>query len=738
MRKELRWMVGGVMAAMALAPAAASADPVLTGHSGWFWGNPRPQGNDVLALAFAGGRGYASGAFGTLLRTDDQGATFTGLAPATTQDLTDLQVIDANTLVTGGGCTLRRSDDGGQTFKRLPFTASEARCPAGVVSFSFPSSSVGFLLLSDGTVLETTDGGGTFSRQTAVPGTGATGDDTPVSAGAVAFTSPTTGYAVTQAGQIYRTTDSANSFTLVSSGNPGLAAVTFPSATVGYAVGDGNALLKSTDGGATWQPKAIDPAVGSSNLRSISCASETTCLIAVEQGNRLLRTNDGGTTVTAVTPSTQRINAAAFAGGLRVVAAGRGGATVVSDDAATTFAPVGGDLSSGGYTRGLRAGVRGTAYAPGDNGKVARTTDGGGTWRTFNVSTSEDVADVSFPTPDTGYALDTGGTVLRTANAGLSWQILNLGTAPAPVSIRALNPSTLLLVESRGLRRSTDGGRAFSIVRSRAILRSHFTSTNLAGRSVFVYGAKSLAFSRDAGRTWSAVRLPSRRRGIMQADFLSARIGWVLDRTGRLFATRSGGRRWTEVTGAGTTNVHGVSFSSSRDGFLALNAGADFGGFGEDVGAVLRTADGGRTWRRQLLGPAAIDSIAAPGGASVYALSGGSASFFATGRGGDTGRPTTLSVTTPRRTLTRRALRRVRGRVRISGRLRPAVGGEEVLFSARAASGSVWTQRAVRVASDGTFTLSVPVRRTTLFVAQWFGDGQRRGDGSPVLTVKVR
>ncbi len=738
MRRKLRWIACGLAAGMALAPAGASADPVITGHSGWFWGNPRPQGNDVVAIAFSGGRGYASGAFGTLLRTDDQGATFTGLAPATTEDLSDLQVIDAGTLVTGGGCTLRRSDDGGQTFRRLPFTASEARCPAGIESFSFPSSSVGFLLLSDGTVLQTTDGGDTFSRQTAVPGTGATGDDTPVAANAVAFTSATMGYAVTQGGEIYRTTDAANSWTLVSSGSSSLKAVTFPSATVGYAVGDDNGLLKSTDGGASWQRTTIDPAVGVSNLASISCTSETTCLITVDRGNRLLRFNDGGTTVTAVTPSTQPIHAASFAGGSRVVAAGQGGATVVSDDAATTFAPVGGNLSSGGFTRGLRAGVRGTAYAPGDNGKVARTTDAGRTWRTFNVSTSEDVADVSFPTPDVGYALDTGGTVLRTANGGTSWQILNLGTAPAPVSIRALSPSTLLLVESRGLRRSTDGGSSFSIVRSRAILRSHFTATNLAGSAVFAYGRSRLAFSVNGGRTWSAVRIPSRRRGIMQADFLTSRIGWVLDRTGRLFSTRSRGKRWREVTGVGTTAVHGVSFSSSRDGFLALDAGSDFGVFGEAVGAVLRTGDGGATWCRQLLGPDAIDSIAAPGGPAVYALSGASASFFATETGGDAGRPSTLSISTPRRSLTRRSLRRLRGRVRISGRLRPAVGGEQVVLSTRAASGRGWSQRVIRVASDETFTLSARIRRTTLFVAQWFGDGQRRGDGSPVLTVKVR
>ena len=67
-----------VAATLALAPAASAA-PVAEGHSGWLWGNPQPQGETLRQIEFSGSRGFAAGDFGTLVRTDDGGSTWTGL-----------------------------------------------------------------------------------------------------------------------------------------------------------------------------------------------------------------------------------------------------------------------------------------------------------------------------------------------------------------------------------------------------------------------------------------------------------------------------------------------------------------------------------------------------------------------------------------------------------------------------------------------------------------------------------
>src|ERR671912_103616 len=101
------------LALLAFASPAQAA--VGVGHSGWQWGNPQPQGNTLNAVDFAGGTGYAAGNFGTVLRTDDSGATW----------------------------------------RALPAVARATDCPASVRSFWFVTEQTGYVLRSDGSVART-------------------------------------------------------------------------------------------------------------------------------------------------------------------------------------------------------------------------------------------------------------------------------------------------------------------------------------------------------------------------------------------------------------------------------------------------------------------------------------------------------------------------------------------------------------------------------------------------------
>src|SRR5207249_8188425 len=140
------------------------------GHSGWFWADPLPQGNTLRAIEFAGDRGYAAGDFGTLLRSDDAGTTWIGLTTGTTVPLAAVRALPPSTVVVGGNCTVLRSDDAGRTFQRLPWTPAGNGCRAQVRSLAFPTSLVGYLVLADGSVLRSADGGETWSARTAIPG----------------------------------------------------------------------------------------------------------------------------------------------------------------------------------------------------------------------------------------------------------------------------------------------------------------------------------------------------------------------------------------------------------------------------------------------------------------------------------------------------------------------------------------------------------------------------------------
>jgi photosystem II stability/assembly factor-like uncharacterized protein len=704
---------------------AAQAAPVAVTHSGWFWGDPQPQGNTLREIEFAAGRGYAAGEFGTLVRTDDGGGTWTGLRTGLTDDLRRVRVVNPDTVVIAGSCALRRTDDGGQSFTRLPWTASDAACTSRIVSIHFPNPDTGYLLTEDSSVFRTGDGGQTFSRVTSVPG--------PEDPTDIFFTTANTGVATTGAagsGKIYRTTDGGNSWTEVESVGSPLNGLLFLPGGAGFAVGNGKTLLTSADGGASWTPQPLAGPSESPNLTSISCADPLTCLITESSGTTLLRTTDGGATATSVTPSTQPIFGVGFSSTTRAVAAGALGATVVSNDAGMTWNPIGGRISGINFAR-LRATSAQVAHASGAAGTIARTVDGGVSWFTVGVPTTTAIQDASFVSQDVGFAIDVGGGAFKTTNAGSSWQILNTGTSTAPQAIAALTDTTVLLIGPTGVRRSTDGGNSFAAVTDKDLKKGALFNVDLAGDSVFAFGSKALRVSSDGGQAWRKVGLPRRSR-LQAVDFLDARTGFALTEDGRLWTTTKGGRKWKDVPAIGTSEGFAISTSSPGSGYLSVGGTADnlFGG----SGLAFRTTDGGRTWQPQLVARDPVSAVDAGPTGFANTLDG---SFFATNSGGQAANPSSLTIRKGKAgTASRRIELKKKGKVKVDGTLNPAEGGESIVVSIRPIKRSGWAQQEVVAASNGGFTATFRVKKPSYVVAQWTGDDVRAGAGSSVLKVK--
>ncbi|HEX8054664.1 MAG TPA: hypothetical protein VF517_16880 [Thermoleophilaceae bacterium] len=708
--------------------AVASAAPVLTSQSGWSWGNPRPQGNELKAVDFAGGRGYAAGDFGTVLRTDDGGTTWSGVRTGLVDDLSKLRVIDASTFLVGGGCTLLRSDDSGQTLRRLRFNPS-ANCGSPLAAMHFATKDIGFLIRSDGSVLRTEDGGARFASRTALP---ATGGGPPNDAW---FTSPDNGLVVTGSdtlGRIYRTTDGGSSWKDVATSGA-LRGLYFVSATTGYAVGQ-NAVLKTVDGGANWT--TTDASV-SSPLRSVRCADELHCVVIGGNG-LVLHTDDGFETLEPSTyepppggPSgTLPIPglAASYNSATRVAVVGRRGEAATSDNAGDTFTPIGSTLQ-GAYNR-LRLTSQSTVFAPGSGGSVARSTDAGATWSRVGAPTTNDVVDVAFPTATLGYAVDTEGAVFRTDNGGTSWAILgDAGVRPRSITASG-DGNVVMLIGPRGMVRSANGGANFDPVDAAPV--GPKVGLDDVDRTpdggVYVSGPKALAFSGDEGAKWAALRRPSRST-ILEVDFVDKKLGYVLTADGRVWQTANRGGKWKELLTVGSADAYEMAFGDKNTGYLAVR---DFGNF--NGGWVLRTSDGGASWRPQLISNDNITSglgslVAAPGDIA-HALV-GTSDLFSTASGGDAASGSTITLTTKTKRLRRK------GKVRLDGKLAPAAPGARVQVSVRELGSGRWTRQFVTVRSDGTFITNWTVKRSSSFVAQWAGDQALNGDGSPALRVTV-
>ena len=295
--KRLRLSAALACAAALLAalPALAPAS-VQVGSSGWQWGNPLPQGNTLRSISFAGANGYAAGDFGTLLRTTDGGTTWSGLLSGTFTNLSEVQAIDPDAVFAAR--RLRRA-----ALERRRRHLHARGLHAGRVELQ--GAVRGRLVHQPRHRLPRADRrhhpAHRQQRRHLRPEEPAARAPA-LRAGrrprSTCASSPTRSASARP--RTARSTARPTARTRgASSATPPAPCARSSSSTPsnGFAVGDGSLFLVTKDGGATWTPKDIG--IPPTNLRSISCATLTLCVMTTEPGTALVRTDDGGATATA-------------------------------------------------------------------------------------------------------------------------------------------------------------------------------------------------------------------------------------------------------------------------------------------------------------------------------------------------------------------------------------------------------------------------------------------------------
>jgi photosystem II stability/assembly factor-like uncharacterized protein len=501
----------------------------------------------------------------------------------------------------GDGGKILNTTDGGATW-----SVQNAGTSSDLKDVSFVSATQGWAVGSNGEIIATSDGGRTWRHQQATA-TDNNGQPAPVSVNlyGLKFVSATRGIAVGDAQTILVTTNGGSTWTRAFGGSAAgaLFDVTFANATSGWAVGAYSTVLHTTDGGMTWTAQTIPSSQRPSVLNQYNILNGVHFLDAntgwaVGVQGWLVTTTDGGATWTkkssGINNDTTNFHSVFFANSSTGWAIGAipGGSgqllkTTNGGTSWTRSSPSGLELFS---VTGL-AGNTANLWATGRGGLLLYSTNGGSTWTRPGPASTVTYNAVWFTDSAHGWVMGDKGAILRTTNGGSTW-ISTGGISSTMNDVQFINANEGWAVGEAGrLLHTTDGGATWLSqdwsglhLDPGAPIPTLYGIRFLDGLSGWACGSSStLLRTTDGGVTWEDV-IPPIQSTYRKIARLDQNQGWIVGSNGVIIATSDGGESWLPVNSGTTKNLNNVDVVPGASGPSVWVVG--------DQGTVLHSTDG--------------------------------------------------------------------------------------------------------------------------------------------------
>lgn len=304
-----------------------------------------------------------------------------------------------------------RSSNAGQTFT-LSLGGAIGLDGVDMTSAWFFDARQGLVLSSTGAMYRTANGGVTWSAADAGGGHSSPGNRVPAR---IQFVSRERGWFNVPGTASFRSTaDGGLTWTAV--GGPfqarRISDFHFVNARDGWAIAPSGQVYRSQDAGETWSLLA-QLAGTFYGIRFIDAETG----IAVGSSGVVMRTTDGGRTWSAASSGTSdELMRVHFADGLNGWALGNFETVIRTADGGRTWSPVA--LPMAGPFRKIFFVDALRGWLLGQQGAVLATTDGGRTWVVKDSGTEATLQDVFFTDPYTGWMVGSRGTTLATVTGG--------------------------------------------------------------------------------------------------------------------------------------------------------------------------------------------------------------------------------------------------------------------------------------------------------------------------------
>ena len=388
-------------------------------------------------------------------------------------------------------------------------------------------------------------------------------------------------------------------------------------------------IAHTTDGGATWQDQISVMQSDEAWASGERIWFVTTQQGWVQAGGYLWRTTNGGAAWTRLEPAVMPTRLIRFINGTTGFGMmeswdGASKSLMRTTDAGASWSDLG---PLPGWTNAVWVGSGGTnAWAVGENGKIARSSNTGASWTPVSSPTTSRLVFLEFTNSQFGWSAGDAGAVLRTTDGGLTWTRLDPGTGANVTSLSASETANAW-IHAGDLRRTRDGGARWSALRtlaSDALLAVTMPSltngwaggkygsilvTADGGRRwpgqvpvagaintldsvdiahVWALSSGSLQRTIDGGANWATYTAPG---GATDMDFVDATRGWLVAGSS-IYRTTNGGQNWTEqYASTDYTQLKAIAFADAQRGWvIAIKPGFP----AEHI--TLRTTNGGQTW----------------------------------------------------------------------------------------------------------------------------------------------
>ena len=380
------------------------------------------------------------------------------------------------------------------------------------------------------------------------------------------------------------------------------------------------AAFTTTNGGVRWNQGDVPSAV--TGLRSASCVSTVDC-VAVGDGV-VSSTNDGASWEAETLPSGTGLMES-------VSCATTADCAAVGGDQGLTTADGGGSWTSSTLPTSDSADsvscVSTTdciAVGPSGAGTVVASSDGGGTWSNQTLPSGLGfLTNVTCPTSSVCLATD-GLHLITASDGGTTWAD---GTVPAGDDgfggIACPSASTCIAVGNNAFVMTSDGGTTWTNDTPATGGGEGSVSCGSSSNCVAV-GGFGIEVTDDGGTTWSSATAPGQPflNSVSCASALDCvAVGFGATGNNDIVSTADGGTTWTgDDVATGGIDLFSVSCASTQ---VCNVAGKN---------TVFTTSDGGTTWTEQTLSGVGDLSCASP----ADCVSVGYESIFTTSDGGMT------------------------------------------------------------------------------------------------------